>query len=74
MTLRIANIMFAPISAVPPDWSKGGATSTTSAPMMFSPRIPRTMRCASRGVRPPISGVPVPGAKAGSRQSTSKVR
>ena len=51
-----------------------GATSTTSPETMSSPTSPRKSSSASRVVKPPISGVPVPGAKAGSRLSTSKVR
>ena len=49
-----------------------GATSTTSPPTTWSPRTPRSSSSTSRGVRPPTSGVPVPGAKPGSTLSTSK--
>ena len=68
---RISNMMVAPTRAVLPVWSYGGATSTTSPPMRFRPRNPRSRRCASSVVMPPISGVPVPGAYTGSSPSTS---
>ena len=42
-----------------------GATSTTSPPTKSIPFRPRRSSSTSRGVRPPTSGVPVPGAKAG---------
>ena len=67
MTQRSSNITVAPTSAVMPPRSKGGDTSTTSAPTMSSPREQRgASACASRVVMPPISGVPVPGAMDGS--------
>ncbi len=42
MTQRISNISEAPSQAVLPEGSKGGDTSTRSAPTMFSPRHSRT--------------------------------
>jgi len=54
--------------------SYSGATSTTSPPTKFRLFMPRNIASASRVVRPPTSGVPVPGAKAGSIESTSKER
>jgi len=69
---RISYIMVAPTSAVFPEGSNGGDTSTTSPPIRSRPRRPRTNACASIVVIPPTSGVPVPGANAGSRQSISK--
>src|SRR5579883_934633 len=69
---KISNAICAPTIAVIPDGSYCGAISTTSPPMISSPLRPCRMRCASRGVSPPVSGVPVPGAKAGSSPSTSK--
>ena len=60
--------------AVTSAWSYAGATSTTSAPTMVMPSSPRSRCSSSRLLRPPISGVPVPGAKAGSRTSTSTER
>lgn len=59
---KISYINVAPTSAVLPLGSKGGATSTTSPPIRFNPRRPRSSSMASMVVRPPISGVPVPGA------------
>ena len=56
------NIMVTPTRAVAPLGSKGGETSTTSAPTRLSPWRPRTIFWASKVVNPPISGVPVPGA------------
>ena len=53
--------------------SKGGETSTTSAPTMFSPARPRTSRSAVFVSKPPTTGVPVPGAQDGSRKSMSKL-
>ena len=58
-------IMLAPTKAVIPVGSQGGEISTTSAPAMLRPLNPRTKDNASRLVKPPTSGVPVPGANAG---------
>ena len=74
MMQRISNIIVAPTSAVIPEGSKGGETSTTSAPMISRPSSPLRRICASKVENPPTSGVPVPGAYAGSRPSISKVR
>ena len=57
-----SNITEAPNHAVMPPLSKGGETSTRSAPMISSPRRARTHWIASKLVGPPTSGVPVPGA------------
>ena len=73
MTHKSSNSIVAPVSAVMPPTSKGGETSTTSAPAMLRPARPRSSACASRVVSPPIYGVPVPGAMAGSMLSMSKV-
>ena len=52
-----------------------GKTSTTSAPTSSTREaISRTAQSRSTDVMPPGSGVPVPGAKAGSSTSTSTVR
>jgi hypothetical protein len=59
---RISYIIVAPTRAVLPVGSNGGATSTTSPPTKLRPRKPRSSAWASRVVRPPTSGVPVPGA------------
>src|SRR5207342_2338105 len=74
-TARVScsNAMFAAATAVCwPGPSYGGLTSTTSYPENESPPSARTNPSASRVLSPPASGVPVPGAKAGSRTSTSK--
>ena len=68
---NISYMMVAAIRAVLPDKSKGGETSTISAPTIFKPLNPRIILCASMGRIPPISGVPVPGANAGSIPSIS---
>ena len=52
-------------------WSYAGATSTTSAPTRCTPLSPRSTASSSRLVMPPASGVPVPGANAGSSTSMS---
>ena len=57
-----SNITEAPNHAVMPPLSKGGETSTRSAPMISSLRRARTHWIASKLVGPPTSGVPVPGA------------
>ena len=55
-------------AAVMSAWSYGGETSTTSTPTTGSSRqTRRTASSSSRAVRPPGSGVPVPGACPGSR-------
>src|SRR5581483_9995875 len=51
--------------------SYGGETSTTSAPTSRRPRSARSSATASAVEKPAISGVPVPGAKSGSRKSMS---
>src|ERR687891_1134263 len=58
-------------TAVISAWSYAGATSTMSAPARSRPRRPRRMPSISRLVMPPASGVPVPGANAGSSASIS---
>ena len=52
-------------------WSYAGATSTMSAPTRLSSPNDRRMLSSSRLVSPPASGVPVPGAYAGSSTSMS---
>src|SRR5206468_9759057 len=65
-------ITVAPASAVTePGPSYGGETSTTSQPSSRIPRRLRTNASASAVEKPPTSGVPVPGANAGSRKSMS---
>ena len=59
---QVITTMVAPTSAVLPDGSNGGETSTTSPPIKLRLRKPRNIRSASRVVIPPGSGVPVPGA------------
>ena len=75
---RIRQIMSTAICAaaraVISAWSNGGDTSTTSMPQMSRSPKPRSIASACALERPPATGVPVPGAKAGSRQSMSKVR
>lgn len=53
--------------------SYGGDTSTKSQPTIFNLLHPRTISNPWIEVRPPISGVPVPGAKLGSNPSMSKL-
>ena len=65
ITHSSSNMIETPSHAVPPDGSKGGDTSTTSAPTMLTPSSPRTTCSAWKEFGPPTSGVPVPGAKAG---------
>ena len=55
-------------------WSYAGATSTMSAPTNCRPCRPRSRPSISRELMPAISGVPVPGACAGSRLSMSMLR
>src|SRR5262249_51425476 len=59
---KISNSIWAPTCAVLEVGSYCGAISTTSPPMMLRPCRPRSICWASRGVMPPTSGVPVPGA------------
>src|SRR2546430_8321002 len=54
-----------------PGPSDGGETSTTSAPTSACPASARTSTSASYEASPPTSGVPVPGANAGSTASMS---
>ena len=61
-------------SAVISAWSKGGDTSTRSIPTRSRAPRPRTSSSACQLASPPGTGVPVPGAKAGSRPSMSKER
>ena len=49
--------------------SYAGATSTISAETMCKPSRPRRIVRSSRVDQPPVSGVPVAGAKAGSMES-----
>lgn len=65
---------FAPSNAVLPNGSWAGQTSTRSAPIRLSPQQPRTNSRACGTLSPPISGVPVPPANAGSMPSMSKLR
>ena len=71
---RISNSIEAPLKAVSVPGSNDGATSTRSPPTKSIPRRARNSRSASRAVMPPASGVPVPGASAGSRLSMSKLQ
>ncbi len=66
--------MFAAKRAVISEGSYAGKTSTTSNPMKFKSFNPLINFKVSPLVKPPISGVPVPGAYAGSTKSISKVR
>ncbi len=54
--------------------SYGGETSTTSNARKSIPVSARRYASACELVGPPTSGVPVPGANAGSTKSTSKDR
>src|ERR1700733_5348738 len=67
------NSTCAAICAVLVVGSYWGAISTTSPPTTSRPRQPLRIAKASTELKPPTSGVPVPGAKAGSRPSMSKV-
>ena len=63
------------IIAVISAWSYGGDTSTMSIPASSTrPTIRRTARSSSRVMKPPGSGVPVPGASPGSTTSMSTLR
>ena len=73
--VRMSSAARSPASAVMPAGSNGGQTSTTSAAQSSTSRPTRRSAArSSRVVSPPGSGVPVPGAKAGSRTSMSTVR
>ena len=63
--------MVAAANDVTSAWSYAGETSTTSADTRFKPDNPLKTFTISLVVIPAISGVPVPGAKAGSRTSIS---
>src|SRR5262249_48289756 len=63
---RYSHAMVAPASAVISATSYGGHTSTKSIPTKCNPRSRRMIPCACQLASPPISGVPVPGANAGS--------
>src|SRR5712671_2427045 len=52
--------------------SYAGATSTISADTMYRPSNPRKIVRSSRVDHPPVSGVPVAGANAGSIESIYK--
>ena len=54
--------------------SYAGLTSTRSIPTKVSASSPRISSNACQLASPPLTGVPVPGAKAGSSASISKVR
>ena len=60
-----------PKNAVPPLGSNGGEISTTSAPIKFKPLSFLITSKAWNELGPPTSGVPVPGANAGSIKSIS---
>src|SRR5262249_38635475 len=64
-----SKMMLAAASAVMLPVSNGSDTSTRSNPLKSIPVRPRRIANASRVEGPPTSGVPVPGAKAGSRKS-----
>ena len=74
MVHKISNAIVAPTSEVIFWISKGGETSTTSAPIKFKSLKFLIIICASRTLIPPTSGVPVPGANVGSIPSISKVK
>src|SRR5580765_5307160 len=75
VSARNSYATFAPSSAVTwPALSYGGETSTTSKPLKRSPASERMKASASCGKRPATSGVPVPGANAGSSTSMSKLK
>ena len=54
--------------------SNGGDTSTTSPPIKFSLFKALIINWASLTLKPPTSGVPVPGANVGSIPSISNVK
>ena len=54
-------------------WSYGGDTSTRSIPTKLISSNDLMNSKAYQVATPPQTGVPVPGAKAGSRKSISKV-
>ena len=55
---RTSKATCAASSAVIPETSRSGRTSTTSAPTMFTPRQERSRSNASDDVNPPMLGVP----------------
>ena len=63
--------MVAAAKEVTSAWSYAGDTSTTSAEIKFNPERPLKTLTISLLVIPAISGVPVPGANAGSNTSIS---
>ena len=63
--------MVAAANEVTSAWSYAGETSTTSAEIRFNPDNPLITLTISLVVIPATSGVPVPGAKAGSKTSMS---
>ena len=72
---RYSNTIFAArYAVVSPAVSYAGRTSTISNPMKLRSLIFLTRSSDSYDVNPPTSGVPVPGAYAGSTKSISKVR
>ncbi len=68
----MSNSICTPVWAVVVVASYFEATSITSPPMTSSPASLRRSSIAARVISPLTSGVPVPGANTGSRQSTSK--
>src|SRR5215208_366871 len=62
---------FSAAKTVASEGSIGGDTSTTSSPTSGNPCRDLINVITSLDVNPPASGIPVPGAKAGSRQSMS---
>src|SRR5215207_2159470 len=64
-------MIFSAAKTVASDGSSGGATSTRSRPTSGRPCMDLMRVITSREVSPPASGMPVPGANAGSRQSMS---
>ena len=71
---NISKAIVAPTSEVILLTSNGGDTSTTSAPMKFIWFSSLIINCASLTLKPPTSGVPVPGACVGSIPSISNVK
>ena len=71
---NISKAIVAPTKEVMLLRSKGGDTSTTSAPTKFILFSFLIINCASLTLKPPTSGVPVPGAYVGSIPSISKVK
>ena len=71
---KISKAIVAPTNEVILFISKVGETSTRSAPTKLILFNSRTINWASRTLKPPTSGVPVPGAKVGSIPSISNVK